>query len=60
MDMTIKEMREWRRYLPQFRLDIGDVKVIDWLVGEVMRYKKDPEKYFCPSGPSKGEEFAEE
>jgi hypothetical protein len=31
------------------------VKAIDWLVGEVMRYKKDPEKYCCSSGPPKGD-----
>ena len=59
MDMSVKELYEWRRYLPQFRLDIRDVKVIDWLVSEVMRYKKDPEKYYCPSGPPKGEDLAE-
>ena len=50
MEKTVEGILEWRRHLPQYKLPVSDVKAIDYLVGEVIRYKKDPEKYCCPSG----------
>ena len=55
MEKTIEGILEWRRHLPSYKLPVEDVKAIDWLVGEVVRYLKDQERYSCETCPQKCE-----